>query len=153
MKKILGLLLAVMFSLTLASCGDDEKKTTSSAKLVFVNNSTYTINSLYVDLSTSLTWGSSKLGSSTLAPGASFTISGVAPGTYDVIVSTATSNSNPSSGHGWYDDSAVFVAGYQYTYTMTNSTMGFSKEASVETESQGDVEFSAESGLGFAKQK
>jgi hypothetical protein len=153
MKKLFGLLLAVMFSLTLASCGDEEKKA-SSAKLVFVNNSTYTINSLYVSLSTSTTWGSSVLGSSTIAPGASFTISGVAPGTYDLMISTAASNLDPeTNGHAWVADSEVYVAGYQYTYPLSAENMSFTKEPSIETESQGDVEFSAESGLGFAKQK
>lgn len=91
--------------------------TTGSVK--FVNNATfnYWIDEAYVALSSSSTWGT-KRNSSAILPGSSWTLSGLAAGTYDArIVSFGTVST-------YYAYSYVFpiTVGTTYTLTATDSS-------------------------------
>lgn len=59
------------------------------ATLVIVNLSSETIVGLYVSLSTDSSWGPNRL-SSTIPIGSSFTLNNIVPGTYDVLIRTAS---------------------------------------------------------------
>ena len=93
------------------ACGGED----SSATFKLVNNSTYSVDQLYVSPTTATTWGDDQL-SSTLAPGNTFTLTGVAcDKAYDILVVAVASATawvkQPSfSGNTWACDG---------TYTLT----------------------------------
>lgn len=53
-------------------------------RYTFVNRTSYTIYNLYMSSSNDRSWRHDRLGSSVLAPGQSFTLSGLRPGYYDI---------------------------------------------------------------------
>jgi hypothetical protein len=91
--------------------------TTGSVK--FVNNATYNywIDEAYVALSSSTTWGAQR-NTSAIAPGSSWTLSGLTPGTYDAaIVSYGT-----VSTYYAYNGGFPITAGTTYTLTATDAS-------------------------------
>jgi hypothetical protein len=54
------------------------------ATYTFVNRSRWTIRNIYMSSSSVSEWGPDRLGSSVLAPGQTFSVSNIVPGTYDI---------------------------------------------------------------------
>lgn len=88
---------------------------TTTASLHVVNNSTYTIYYCNIALYTDTSWGPNQLGVSTIAPGASYTLSTITPGTYDLRVQTSGKLQSDSLM------SVTLSSGQTYTWTITSS--------------------------------
>ncbi len=76
----------------LVACGSSSDSGSGSGNRLRVSNDTSvspalgTVTEFYITLVTSDDWGPDRLDSSTLAPGQEFTISGLEPGLYDVLI-------------------------------------------------------------------
>lgn len=119
-KFLLFLALALAGAISLTGCGGggsgSSAPTTGTVK--FVNNgSLYQIDQAYVALSTSTSWGAQR-NSSAIAPGSTWSLSGVAPGTYD---SSIVSLGSVSTYYGYSYGFSV-TAGNTYTLTATDSS-------------------------------
>jgi hypothetical protein len=82
-----------------------------------VNSSSFTISELYVSPSSSGSWGPDQL-TSTIAPGGTFTLTGITPGTYDL-------RAVASDGTTFWQSMAVSItAGGTFTWTLLNPVTG-----------------------------
>lgn len=94
-----------------AGCGgDDGGGGSSTATLKVVNSSSKSFNTVYVSLSSSSSWGTDQC-STTVGPGGTWTLTGISPGTYDIMI-VATDSSY------WTKYSWVFSAGGTNTLTL-----------------------------------
>lgn len=96
----------------------------SNATLVVQNDSSYTIMYLYVSPSSSSSWGTDQLGSSTIAPGASFTLNNIPPDVYDLWAENST-------GYDYVRANEVFSAGVTKTWTLFNPSSASVEELSL----------------------
>jgi hypothetical protein len=128
MKKRLFFVLA-SFVLLVAGCGGGGSDILSSVLPVapttggtgswrVVNNSSRTIMNLYISPTSSSSWGVDQLGSSTIAPGASFTVNNIPAGTYDSKIVM-------SSGNSYTINNIVIAAGQT---TTINNPAGNTKQ-------------------------
>jgi hypothetical protein len=119
-KFLLFLAMALVSAISLTGCGGggggSSAPTTGSLK--FDNSAaTVGIDEVYAALSTDTTWGA-KRNSSAITAGASWTLAGLAPSTYDARV---ISNGAVSSYYA-YAYSFPITAGNTYTLTVNNSS-------------------------------
>jgi hypothetical protein len=84
--------------------------------LTVQNNSSYTIYYLNLSPSADSTWGPNQLGTSTIEPGAKFTIGNIPPNTYDFRAQTSG-----MAMTAIYRNS-TFLAGNSYTWTLSTSS-------------------------------
>jgi hypothetical protein len=91
--------------------GDGNPPPPTVGSLSVVNSTSYTITQLFVAPASSGTWGTDQL-SSTIAPGGSFTLTDIPPGTYDfkAIASDGTTF--------WQTNSVGITAGGTFTWTL-----------------------------------
>lgn len=121
-KNLVALGAAAML---LAGCGGGGGSSTPAAaapttgSVKFTNSSTsYAIDEAYLALSSAPTWGV-KRNSSAIATGTSWTLSGVAPDTYDSFITSYGSVSN------YYAYSYGFAVTAGSTYTLTASDTSY----------------------------
>ncbi len=81
---------------------------TASVKLVNPSSSGYTAYYFYISSTSSTSWGVNQLGSNTVAPGSSYTINSIPPGSYDFKIGTSVANNKCS---------------YLLNYTLTAGTL------------------------------
>ncbi len=92
-----------------------------AARLVVVNNSSYTIGYLFVSPSSDSTWGSNQLGTFVISPGDSFTIENIPDGIYDFLA--VTLDDQLEAGRSM----VVMESGAITTWTLTSSDFSIAK--------------------------
>jgi hypothetical protein len=102
MKHVRWFIAAAILLASLAGC---------SATLVVENSSTHTVDNLRVYPTGTFEYGANRLGSDTLAPDHSFTVTGIAGGTYDFFAS------DPIDGY-WEKLIVTLSPGETHTWTL-----------------------------------
>lgn len=119
-KGIVNLVLLCVSAMLFAGCGgggDSSPAPTTGSLKIDNSAATVPIHELYVSLSTSPTWGAIR-NTSTIAGGSSWTLSGLAAGTYDAkIASNAAVSSYYAYAYGF-----PITVGNTYTLTATNTS-------------------------------
>lgn len=84
------------------------------ASLVTVNQSTYTVYSLYVATCGATTWGPDQLGANVIQPNGQFTLTGIPAGCWQLRAETQ------GSTRYWQRFNVSFAPGSQLTWTLGN---------------------------------
>lgn len=84
------------------------------ASLVTVNNSSYTVFSLYVAACGATAWGVDQLGANTIPPGSQFTLTGIPPGCWQLRGETQ------GATRYWQRFNVQFAPSSQLTWTLGN---------------------------------